>query len=87
MFSTFKRLDSNKVIQFALSTMSVTSEKLNATMITDDVIALDSVLWKLHSSAIKTISAIIKWYALSTFYLKLLKYRFIFLINSLFLIF
>ncbi|KAF0768251.1 proline-, glutamic acid- and leucine-rich protein 1-like isoform X1 [Aphis craccivora] len=60
MFSTVKHLDSNKVIQFALSTMSVTSEKLNATIITEDVIALDSVLWKLHSSAIKTISALIK---------------------------
>lgn len=71
MFSTVKRLDSNKLIQFALSTMSVTSEKLNATMITEDVIALDSVLWKLHSSAIKTISTLIKWYALSTLYLKL----------------
>ncbi|XP_001943884.1 proline-, glutamic acid- and leucine-rich protein 1 [Acyrthosiphon pisum] len=60
MFSTVKHFDSNKVIQFALCTLSVTSEKLNATMITEDVIALDSVLWKLHSSAIKTISALIK---------------------------
>ncbi|XP_060869898.1 proline-, glutamic acid- and leucine-rich protein 1-like [Metopolophium dirhodum] len=60
MFSTVKHFDSNKVIQFALCTLSVTSEKLNATMITEDVIALESVLWKLHSSAIKTISALIK---------------------------
>jgi hypothetical protein len=68
MFSTVKRFDSNKVIQFALSTLSVTSEKLNATMITEDVIALDSVLWKLHSSVIKTISALIKWYKLQLLY-------------------
>jgi len=61
MFSSIKHLTPNKVIQFALSTLSVTSEKLNATMITEDVIALDSVLWKLHSSALKTISALIKW--------------------------
>lgn len=60
MFSTVKHFDSNKVIQFALSTLSVTSEKLNTTIITEDVIALDSVLWKLHSSTIKTISALIK---------------------------
>jgi len=70
MFSTVKHFDSNKVIQFALCTLSVTSEKLNATMITEDVIALDSVLWKLHSSAIKTISALIKWYTLFTLCLK-----------------
>lgn len=62
MFSTVKRFDSNKVIQFALSTLSVTPEKLNATMITEDVIALDSVLWKMHCSVIKIISALIKWY-------------------------
>lgn len=61
MFSTVKRFDSNQVIQFALRTLSVTSEKLNATIITEDVIALDSVLWKLHCSAIKTVSALIKW--------------------------
>lgn len=64
MFSTAKRFDSNKVIQFVLSTLSVTSEKLNASVITEDVIALDSVLWKLHCSVIKTISALIKWYYL-----------------------
>lgn len=62
MFSTAKRFDCNKVIQFALSSLSVTSEKLNASVITEDVIALDSVLWKLHCSVIKTISALIKWY-------------------------
>lgn len=31
-------------------------------MITEDVIALESVLWKVHCSVIKTISALIKWY-------------------------
>lgn len=62
MFSSAKHLDANKVIQFVLGTLSVTSEKLSATMITEDVIALGSVLWKLHCSAIKTIEALIKWY-------------------------
>jgi len=48
-------------------------------MITEDVIALDSVLWKLHCSAIKTISALIKWYTLFTLCLKvhIFSYRFI----------
>lgn len=64
MFSSAKRFDPIKVIQFVLSTLSVTSEKLNVTMITEDVIALDLVLWKLHCSVIKTISALIKWYNL-----------------------
>lgn len=68
MFSTVKRFDANKVIQFALSTLSVTSEKLNATMITEDVIALNSVLWKLHCSVIKTISAFIKWYTFQSLF-------------------
>lgn len=62
MFSTVKHIDVDKVLQFALRTVSVTSEKLNATIITEDVIALDSVLWKLHCSVLKTISALIKWY-------------------------
>lgn len=68
MFSTVKRFDANKVIQFVLSTLSVTSEKLNATMITEDVIALNSVLWKLHCSVIKTISALIKWYTFQSLF-------------------
>lgn len=83
MFSTVKHLDPNKVIQFAQDTLSVTSEKLKDTMITEDVIALDSVLWKLHSSAIKTISALIKWYTL--FNLSLKVYIFLFFVDSLFL--
>lgn len=62
MFSTAKRIDSTKVLHFVLNTLSVTSEKLNATIITEDVVALDSVLWKLHCSVLKTISALIKWY-------------------------
>ncbi|XP_050432433.1 proline-, glutamic acid- and leucine-rich protein 1-like [Adelges cooleyi] len=60
MFSTVKKFDTNKIIQFALSVISVTSEKLKATSTTEDVIALDSMLWKIHCSAIKTISALIK---------------------------
>lgn len=61
MFSTAKRFDANKVIQFVLSTLSVTSEKLNTTNITEDVIELELILWKIHCSVIKTISALIKW--------------------------
>lgn len=60
MFSTSKRFNPEKVIELALSTLSVTSEKLNATNVTEDTIALDSVLWKLSCSVIKTVSALIK---------------------------
>lgn len=62
MFSTVKRIDINKVLQLALRTISVTSEKLDATIITEDIIALNFILWKLHCSVLKTISALIKWY-------------------------
>lgn len=62
MFSTVKRIDVNKVLQLALRTISVTSEKLDATIITEDIIALKFILWKLHCSVLKTISALIKWY-------------------------
>lgn len=62
MFSAVKHFDPNIVIQLALNTLSVTSEKLTATVTTEDVIALDLVLWKLHCSAIKIVSALIKWY-------------------------
>lgn len=62
MFSAIKHFDPNIIIQLALNTLSVTSEKLNTMVVTEDVIALDLVLWKLHCSAIKIISALIKWY-------------------------
>lgn len=69
MFSTSKRINSTKVLQFVLNTLSVTSEKLNATIITEDVVALDFVLWKLHCSVLKTLSALIKWYNLKLLFI------------------
>ncbi|VVC36437.1 Hypothetical protein CINCED_3A005678 [Cinara cedri] len=60
MFSTVKHFDPNIVIQLALNTLSVTSEKLKAATVTEDVIELDLILWKLHCSVIKIISALIK---------------------------
>jgi len=77
MFSTTKRIDSNKVVQFALSTLSVSSEKLNDIIITENVIALNSVLWKLHCSVIKTVSALIKWYDLKIYFCLLISINFI----------
>lgn len=64
MFSTVKRFNPEKVIELVLSTLSVTSEKLSATNVTEDTIALDSVLWKLSCSVIKTVAALIKRFKL-----------------------
>lgn len=78
-FSTVKHFDSNKIIQFAISALTVTSEKLNNTMITEDVIALESVLCKVHCSVIKTISALIKWYTFKSHFTLKYSYSYVML--------
>ncbi|XP_050520495.1 proline-, glutamic acid- and leucine-rich protein 1-like [Daktulosphaira vitifoliae] len=60
MFSNVKKFDANKVIQFSLSVISVSSEKLKSLSVTEDILALENVLYKLHCSAMKTILALIK---------------------------